>query len=55
MSGIGNIYADEALWQARVHWRTPGAALSARDLLEHPVDDFVTRFLTAQRTLEQAA
>jgi osmoprotectant transport system ATP-binding protein len=28
---------------------------SARDLLEHPVDDFVTRFLTAQRTLEQAA
>jgi formamidopyrimidine-DNA glycosylase len=30
VSGIGNIYADEALWQARVHWRTPGAALSAR-------------------------
>lgn len=28
---------------------------SARDLLEHPLDDFVTRFLTAQRTLEQAA
>jgi osmoprotectant transport system ATP-binding protein len=28
---------------------------SARDLLEHPVDHFVTRFLTAQRTLEQAA
>lgn len=28
---------------------------SARDLLEHPVDNFVTRFLTAQRTLEQAA
>ncbi|HQR78749.1 MAG TPA: bifunctional DNA-formamidopyrimidine glycosylase/DNA-(apurinic or apyrimidinic site) lyase [Actinomycetota bacterium] len=30
VSGIGNIYADEALWQARVHWRTPGSALSAR-------------------------
>lgn len=30
VSGIGNIYADEALWQARVHWRTPGAAVSAR-------------------------
>ncbi len=30
VAGIGNIYADEALWQARVHWRTPGAALSAR-------------------------
>ena len=30
VSGIGNIYADEALWLARVHWRTPGNALSAR-------------------------
>lgn len=30
VSGIGNIYADEALWAARVHWRTPGADLSAR-------------------------
>ncbi len=30
VSGIGNIYADEALWRARVHWRTPGDALSAR-------------------------
>lgn len=30
VSGIGNIYADEALWAARVHWRTPGDALSAR-------------------------
>jgi formamidopyrimidine-DNA glycosylase len=30
VSGIGNIYADEALWLARVHWRTPGQALSAR-------------------------
>ncbi|MET1024505.1 MAG: ATP-binding cassette domain-containing protein [Pseudoxanthomonas sp.] len=28
---------------------------AARELLEHPVDDFVTRFLTAQRTLEDAA
>ena len=34
VSGIGNIYADEALWQARVHWRTPGAALSARKIGE---------------------
>jgi formamidopyrimidine-DNA glycosylase len=30
VSGIGNIYADEALWRARVHWRHPGADLSAR-------------------------
>lgn len=28
---------------------------SARELLEHPVDAFVTRFLTAQRTLDEAA
>lgn len=30
VSGIGNIYADEALWAARVHPGTPGARLSAR-------------------------
>jgi len=29
VSGIGNIYADEALWAARVHPRQPTAALSA--------------------------
>jgi formamidopyrimidine-DNA glycosylase len=23
ISGIGNIYADEALWRARLHWATP--------------------------------
>jgi formamidopyrimidine-DNA glycosylase len=28
VSGIGNIYADEALWQARVHPETPANALS---------------------------
>nr|WP_206686698.1 MULTISPECIES: bifunctional DNA-formamidopyrimidine glycosylase/DNA-(apurinic or apyrimidinic site) lyase [Microbacterium] len=30
VSGIGNIYADEALWAARIHPETPGAALSGR-------------------------
>lgn len=30
VSGIGNIYADEALWEAKVHWATPGDQLSAR-------------------------
>ena len=37
-SGIGNIYADEALWRARLHYDTPGRRLSrARvgDLLGH--------------------
>jgi len=36
VSGIGNIYADEALWRARVHYATPANALSvdqARALL----------------------
>jgi len=28
VSGIGNIYADEALWRARLHWATPATALS---------------------------
>lgn len=32
VSGIGNIYADEALWRARVHWRKPAMDLSARRL-----------------------
>jgi formamidopyrimidine-DNA glycosylase len=29
-SGIGNIYADEALWAARIHPETPARALSSR-------------------------
>ena len=28
MSGIGNIYADEALWRARLHWARPSRAVS---------------------------
>ena len=30
VSGVGNIYADEALWWARVHPETPGASLGPR-------------------------
>lgn len=30
VSGVGNIYADEALWAARLHPETPAATLSAR-------------------------
>jgi formamidopyrimidine-DNA glycosylase len=36
VSGIGNIYADEALWQARLHYETPAGRLGpsrARELL----------------------
>ncbi|MGN0064931.1 MAG: bifunctional DNA-formamidopyrimidine glycosylase/DNA-(apurinic or apyrimidinic site) lyase [Nocardioides sp.] len=38
VSGIGNIYADEALWRARIHGERPGDRLSgpqARELLSH--------------------
>ena len=28
VSGVGNIYADEALWQARVHYDRPGTRLT---------------------------
>jgi len=31
VSGIGNIYADEALRRARLHWATPATALSRAD------------------------
>lgn len=34
ISGVGNIYADESLWRARVHPETPGARLSARKAAE---------------------
>jgi formamidopyrimidine-DNA glycosylase len=27
VAGVGNIYADEALWEARIHPLTPGAAI----------------------------
>ncbi|MEE1617175.1 bifunctional DNA-formamidopyrimidine glycosylase/DNA-(apurinic or apyrimidinic site) lyase [Brachybacterium sp. J153] len=33
VSGIGNIYADEALWAARVRYDPPGSALSQRTAL----------------------
>ncbi|MFN8169972.1 MAG: bifunctional DNA-formamidopyrimidine glycosylase/DNA-(apurinic or apyrimidinic site) lyase [Candidatus Nanopelagicales bacterium] len=40
-SGIGNIYADEALWRARLHWAMPTdeiAPARARQLLGHARD-----------------
>ncbi|CAI9419014.1 bifunctional DNA-formamidopyrimidine glycosylase/DNA-(apurinic or apyrimidinic site) lyase [Nocardioides sp. T2.26MG-1] len=38
VSGVGNIYADEALWRARIHGDRPGdrlTATQARELLRH--------------------
>jgi formamidopyrimidine-DNA glycosylase len=40
-SGIGNIYADEALWRSRLHWAMPTDELAparARTLLAHARD-----------------
>ena len=34
VSGIGNIYADEALWLARIHYDTPASRLSAARVAE---------------------
>ncbi|MGE0819743.1 MAG: bifunctional DNA-formamidopyrimidine glycosylase/DNA-(apurinic or apyrimidinic site) lyase [Candidatus Nanopelagicales bacterium] len=41
VSGVGNIYADESLWRARLHWATPSDGLPparARELLGHVRD-----------------
>ena len=41
VSGIGNIYADEALWRARIHYDLPASRLRAKDaeaLLAHAAD-----------------
>jgi formamidopyrimidine-DNA glycosylase len=44
VSGVGNIYADEALWRARLHGERPGDRLTAgqvRELLGHARDVMV--------------
>ncbi|TCO57007.1 bifunctional DNA-formamidopyrimidine glycosylase/DNA-(apurinic or apyrimidinic site) lyase [Actinocrispum wychmicini] len=41
VSGIGNIYADEALWRAKLHWARPTDKLSpakAAEVLQHATD-----------------
>jgi formamidopyrimidine-DNA glycosylase len=41
ISGIGNIYADEALWRAKIHWATPTQRLTraqATTLLTHATE-----------------
>lgn len=32
LSGIGNIYADEALWQAKLHYNKPASSISRKKL-----------------------
>lgn len=41
VSGIGNIYADESLWRARLHWQRLASDIPAtrlRELLDHSRD-----------------
>ncbi|MGH3319469.1 MAG: bifunctional DNA-formamidopyrimidine glycosylase/DNA-(apurinic or apyrimidinic site) lyase [Streptosporangiaceae bacterium] len=34
VSGVGNIYADEALWRARLHWARPTETLTRREVAQ---------------------
>jgi formamidopyrimidine-DNA glycosylase len=47
ISGIGNIYADEALWRARLHWDRPTDTLEAAEVsrLLEAVTDVLTEAL----------
>lgn len=52
VSGVGNIYADEALWRARLHYDRPLEAISAgklRELIGH-ARDVMTQALEAGGT-----
>ena len=46
ISGVGNIYADEALWRARLHWARPTETLTRPEAM---------RVLTAAREVMAAA
>jgi formamidopyrimidine-DNA glycosylase len=52
ISGIGNIYADEALWRARLHWARPADTLKKSEVsrLLDAVRDVLTEALTAGGT-----
>ncbi|HEU4544613.1 MAG TPA: bifunctional DNA-formamidopyrimidine glycosylase/DNA-(apurinic or apyrimidinic site) lyase [Jiangellaceae bacterium] len=52
ISGVGNIYADEALWRARLHYARPTATLTRPVLLEllAAVREVMTAALTAGGT-----
>jgi formamidopyrimidine-DNA glycosylase len=52
ISGIGNIYADEALWRARLHWARPTDTLKPGEVsrLLEAVRDVLTEALKAGGT-----
>ncbi|HEX4090314.1 MAG TPA: bifunctional DNA-formamidopyrimidine glycosylase/DNA-(apurinic or apyrimidinic site) lyase [Trebonia sp.] len=52
ISGIGNIYADEALWRAKLHWARPTETLRKAEVsrLLEAVNDVLTEALKAGGT-----
>ena len=52
VSGIGNIYADEALWRAKLHWGRPAGTLKRAEVsrLLDAVRDVLTEALKAGGT-----
>jgi len=52
LSGIGNIYADEALWQAKIHPQTTAVSLSTRQInkLIKACQEITAKSLTAGGT-----
>ena len=52
VSGVGNIYADEALWRSRTHWDRPAATMRRADAtrLLGAVREVLTEALTAGGT-----
>ncbi len=52
VSGVGNIYADEALWRARLHWARPTETLRRGEVsrLLDAVHDVLTQALKAGGT-----
>jgi formamidopyrimidine-DNA glycosylase len=52
ISGVGNIYADEALWRARLHWARPTEKLRRGEVsrLLEAVTDVLSEALTAGGT-----
>ncbi len=52
VSGVGNIYADEALWRARLHYERPTASLRRPDVdrLLHAIREVLNESLAAGGT-----
>jgi len=56
ISGVGNIYADEALWAAKVHYETPARSLRprvAKDLLTQVREVFVRALAQGGTSFDQ--